>query len=108
MVTRAVEISEEEAEAREAIGLARQEGRTIPSPAVVIIPGESLMILTDISNLCGVSEEDVVAMALQDLYLKVKEREKQEKSAPKNDRKPVPDTQDDDQGGGGESPFKPF
>lgn len=101
MPTRAVEVSEEEAAAREAIGQAREEGRTIPSPAVVVMTGESLMKVQELAELCGIEEQEVVALALQDLYLKVKQRAT-------TDRNPGNETKDADPTSGDQDPFRAF
>ncbi len=73
-MARAISISSEEQDAREAIGQAREDGRTIPAPTVVLFTGETQMVVDEIAELCGMSPQDVVALALQEFHKKVHER----------------------------------
>lgn len=101
MTNRTVEISEEEAVAREAIGQARDEGRTIPAPVMVFMTGESMMIVRELAEICGIAEQEVIGMALQDFYRKVKEREA-------TDRQPRKQATNTDANGPSKDPFAPF
>lgn len=73
-MARTVSISDEERDAREAIGQTRDESRTIPAPTMVLFTGESQMMVDEIAELCGIPPQEVVAVALQDFYAKILKR----------------------------------
>ncbi len=73
-MARTVSISDEEKDAREAIGQARDESRTIPAPTMVLFTGESQMVVDEIAELCGIPPQEVVAVALQEFHAKILKR----------------------------------
>lgn len=79
MPTKARPMTAEEAEALEAMGQAHEEGRALPAPEMVLFTGETALKVRELSDLCGIQPQEVIGVALQNLYELVKERERQER-----------------------------
>lgn len=79
MATRARPLTEEEEQALEEVGQTHEEGRSIPAPEMVLFTGETALKVRELSELCGIEPQEVIGVALQNLYNTVKEREKAER-----------------------------
>ena len=72
-------MSAEEESALDLLGQSNDEGRSIPAPEMVLFTGETALKVQELADICGISSQEVIGLALQDLYNKVKAREKAER-----------------------------
>lgn len=97
-------MTQEEEFALEQLGQSHDEGRTIPAPEMVLFTGETALKVRELSELCGIEPQEVIGVALQNLYELVKEREKAEREG----KKPEAKASKEPQGSGNQDPFRPY
>ena len=81
MATRARALSADEEQALDSLGQAHEEGRSIPAPEMVLFTGETALKVRELGEICGIGAQEVIGVALQNLYDLVKKRERDEKAA---------------------------
>ena len=94
----------EEEHALEQLGQANEEGRAIPAPEMVLFTGETALKVRELSDLCGIEPQEVIGVALQNLYELVKEREKAEREG----KKPAEKSASKPQESQNSDPFRPY
>lgn len=105
MPTKARPMTREEEYALDQLGQAHEEGRAIPAPEMVLFSGETALKVRDLSELLEVDPQEVIGIALQQLYERVQARIRAEEEGP-------PETEETVQGvpqpPEGADPFRPY
>ena len=96
----------EEEQALGQMGQAHDEGRSLPAPEMVLFTGETAMKVRELSELCEVEPQEVIGIALQNLYDKVHARIKEEVAGEDTSVKGVKQTVP--QPPEGADPFRPY
>jgi len=105
MATRARPMTREEEYALDQIGQAHEEGRALPAPEMVLFSGETALKVRELADLLEVDAQEVIGIALQQLYEKVHARmraEAEEEAAADRPGQVVPQAQE------GADPFRPY
>ncbi len=76
-------MSQAESEALEQLGQAHEEGRVLPAPEMVLFTGETALKVKELSDLMQVSPQEVIGVALQQLYDRIQESVRQKREEAK-------------------------
>ena len=106
MAQKARPLTAEESDSLEKLGQAREEGKTIPAPEMVLFTGETALKVRELAEMCGIDSQEVIGVALQKLYEEVHARAKEEREA--DDRQTRSQAKQAAGADEGSDPFRPF